>query len=68
MRDGIRAVREGRDPAGVVRDPNARIRIRAQNTILRVAPAATPEADETLLKELGRQVAEGDFLHRFSPV
>jgi nitrite reductase/ring-hydroxylating ferredoxin subunit len=68
VRDGIRAVREGRDPAGVVRDPNARIRTRAQNTILRVAPAATPEADETLLKELGRQVAEGDYLHRLSPV
>jgi nitrite reductase/ring-hydroxylating ferredoxin subunit len=67
VRDGIRAVQEGRDPAGVLRDPAARIRTRAQNTILRVPPAATPEADEQLLKEIGRTVAEGDYLHRFSP-
>jgi hypothetical protein len=67
VRDGIRAVQEGRDPAGVLRDPAARIRTRAQNTILRVPLAATPEADEQLLKEIGRTVAEGDYLHRFSP-
>jgi len=68
VRDGIRAVQEGRDPVGLVRDPNYRIRTRSQNTILRVAPAATPEEDVVLLKGIGREVAEGDYLERFSPV
>jgi hypothetical protein len=68
VREGIRAVQEGRDPAGIHRDPDARIRTRAQNTILRVPPAATPEEDEQLLKELARKVAEGNYLHEFSPV
>jgi nitrite reductase/ring-hydroxylating ferredoxin subunit len=68
IRDGIRDVREGRDPVGVLRDPDATIRTRSQNTVLRVPPAATPEADVQLLKDLGRQVAEGDYLERFAPV
>jgi len=68
VREGIRAVQEGRDPAGIHRDPDARIRTRAQNTILRVPPAATPEEDEVLLKEIARKVAEGNYLHEFSPV
>jgi hypothetical protein len=33
-----------------------------------VPPAETPEADEQLLKDVGRRVAEGDELHRFAPV
>jgi hypothetical protein len=68
IRDGIRDVREGRDPLGVLRDPNATIRTRSQNTVLRVPPAATEEADVQLLKDIGRQVAEGDYLMRFAPV
>jgi hypothetical protein len=68
FRDGIRAVREGRDPLGVVRDPAYRIRSRTQNTVIAVPPAATPEADVQLLKRIGREVAEGDQLHTLPPV
>jgi phenylpropionate dioxygenase-like ring-hydroxylating dioxygenase large terminal subunit len=68
IREGIRAVREGRDPIGIVRDPQGRIRTRTQNTLLRVPPAETPEADLLLLKKIGREVADGDQLHRFPPV
>jgi phenylpropionate dioxygenase-like ring-hydroxylating dioxygenase large terminal subunit len=67
-RDNALAVREGRDPIGVIRDPNAVMRSRAQNTVLRVPPAATPEADIALLKEVGRKVAEGNYLREFPPV
>jgi hypothetical protein len=67
-REGIRAVHEGHDPAGIVRDPQTRIRTRTQNTIVRVAPAVTPEADELLLKNVGRAIAESDLLHTLPPV
>jgi nitrite reductase/ring-hydroxylating ferredoxin subunit len=68
LREGVRAVAAGRDPIGVVRDPGARIRTRAQNTFVRVPPAATPAADARLLKEIGREIAEGDYLQRLQPV
>jgi hypothetical protein len=68
IRDGILAVREGRDPLGVIRDPGARIRTRTQNTLIRVPRAATPADDEQRLKEVGRRIADGDELHAFPPV
>jgi hypothetical protein len=67
VRDGIRAVQEGRDPMGISRDPNDRIRTRTQNTFLPVRVAATPEADVELLKRIGREVAEGTYLHDLAP-
>jgi hypothetical protein len=68
LRDGIRAVKEGRDPLGVVRDPSFRIRSRTQNTVIAVPPAATPEADHALLKKIGLEVAQSDLLHTLPPV
>lgn len=68
IREGIRAVHEGKDPPGIIRDEGKRIRTRTQNTILRIPQAETPEADKNLLREIGREVAEGDHLHRFPPV
>jgi len=68
LRDGVHAVREGRDPLGLERAANAPLRTRTQNTVLPVPPAATPEADVALLKQVGREVAEGDYLRRFPPV
>jgi phenylpropionate dioxygenase-like ring-hydroxylating dioxygenase large terminal subunit len=68
LRDGIRAVAQGRDPVGIVRDPNAKIRTRGQNTIVRARRAATPEADEQLLKNIGREIADGDLLNTLPPV
>jgi phenylpropionate dioxygenase-like ring-hydroxylating dioxygenase large terminal subunit len=67
-REGMRAVKEGKDPLGINRDPNYRIRTRTQNTFVPVPPAATPEADLDLLKRVGREVAEGDHIRRFAPV
>jgi hypothetical protein len=67
LREGMQAVSEGKDPLGINRDPNYRIRTRTQNTFLRVPPAATPEADVALLKEIGRQVAAGNYLNELPP-
>jgi phenylpropionate dioxygenase-like ring-hydroxylating dioxygenase large terminal subunit len=68
LREGIRAVREGRDPMGIHRDANAVLRSRTQNTFVKVPPAATPDAEVALLKKVGRDVSDGDELHRFPPV
>jgi hypothetical protein len=68
LREGVQAVREGRDPAGLNRDPDKPIRSRTQNTVVRVPAAASAQDDVALLKEVGRNVAEGDYLERFPPV
>jgi hypothetical protein len=68
LREGIRAVAEGKDPVGIVRDPRAKIRTRGQNTIVRVPHAATPEEDALLLKRIGREVAESDLVATLPPV
>jgi nitrite reductase/ring-hydroxylating ferredoxin subunit len=67
IRDGVRAVREGRDPVGIVRDPNAVIRTRGQSTVVRIPRAATPEADVALLKKRGREVADQDLFNTLPP-
>ena len=59
---------EGKDPLGISRDPNYRIRTRTQNTFMRVPPAATPEADAALLKQTGREIADSDAVTRLQPV
>ena len=68
LREGIRAIAEGKDPAGILRGENQTLRTRTQNTVVRVPPAATPEADTMLMKQVGREIAEGDQLRRFPPV
>ena len=67
IRDGVRAVREGRDPVGIVRDSNAVIRTRGQSTVVRIPRAATPEADVALLKKRGREVADQDLFNTLPP-
>jgi hypothetical protein len=64
----MRAVKDGKDPLGIHRDPNYRIRTRTQNTFVHAPAAATPEADLLLLKQVGRQVAEAEGLQNSSPV
>ncbi len=59
--DGIRAVRGGRDPKGVVREPNRVIPTYTQHTILRVPRAATPAEDRERLLQVGRLVANGEY-------
>jgi len=55
VRDGIRAVAAGGDPRELARG-EAVIETYAQDTVLRIPPAAEPEADRRLLRETGRRV------------
>jgi len=64
LRAGIRAVKNGQDPKGLVRTPGAPIPTYAQDTVLRVPPEATPEAERALLREIGGKVAEGFYVKR----
>jgi phenylpropionate dioxygenase-like ring-hydroxylating dioxygenase large terminal subunit len=61
VRNGIRAVQRGEDPFGLLRSSSGVIPTYSQNTILRIAPAATSEADRELLREVGRKVAAGHY-------
>jgi hypothetical protein len=58
IRRGIRRVQEGRDPVGLCREAGAVIPTYANDTVVHVPPAATPEADRRLLRETGRKLAE----------
>jgi phenylpropionate dioxygenase-like ring-hydroxylating dioxygenase large terminal subunit len=67
IREGVRAVREGRDPVGIVRDPDTVIRTRGQSTVIRVPRAATPAEDVALLKRVGREIADADLFATLPP-
>jgi phenylpropionate dioxygenase-like ring-hydroxylating dioxygenase large terminal subunit len=58
IRRDIRAVQAGREPKGLCRDAGAAISTYCNDTIVRVPPAATPEADRQLLRETGRRLAD----------
>jgi hypothetical protein len=60
IRDGIRAVKSGRNPLGVHGESKT-ISTYGQDTVVKVPRAATPEADKALLREIGRKVANGAF-------
>jgi hypothetical protein len=59
VRDGIRAVRAGRDPKEILRVAAGPIATACQDTVLRIAPAKDPTVDARLLRETGRSVALG---------
>ena len=59
LRRGIRAVADGQDPMGVFRTDGAPIATFCNNTVVRMPPAATPEADKALMRRTGRRLAEG---------
>jgi hypothetical protein len=56
VRDGIRAVAGGGDPAGAERPEGKVIRTFTQDLVLRIPPASTPEADRRLLRATGRRI------------
>jgi len=58
IRRGIKAVKSGKDPAGVVREDGAVIPTYCNNTVVRIPPAKTPELDKKLLRATGRRLAE----------
>ena len=63
IRDGIRAVKNGKDPLGGNRVLNSEkvIPTYGQDTVVKVPRAPTPEADKKLLREIGRKVAKGEL-------
>ena len=58
VRDGIRAVQDGQDPKGLARDQGKVVSTYANNTVVRVPAAPTPEEDRRLLLETGRKIAQ----------
>jgi hypothetical protein len=56
LREGIQAVKSGRDPRGLSREAGKVIPTYTRDVIMRVPPAATPEEDRQLLLETGRSV------------
>jgi hypothetical protein len=63
IRRGIRAVQAGRDPAGLCRDDGAIVPTYCNDTVMRVPPAATPEEDQKLMREIGWGLAETYLKH-----
>ena len=59
IRKGIRAVKAGGEPVGLFRDGGGVIPTYCNNTVVRVPPAKTPEADKKLMREIGRRLARG---------
>jgi nitrite reductase/ring-hydroxylating ferredoxin subunit len=58
LRRGIRAVKAGEDPLGIIRNGNGVIATYCNNTVVRAPPAATDAADKALMRETGRRLAE----------
>ena len=56
VRDGIRAVAEGKDPWGVDVEEGRVTRTFTQDVVLRIPPAADADADRELLRATGRKV------------
>ena len=57
VREGIRVVQRGEDPRRGLPSTGRAIPTYCRNTVLRVPPAATAEADKELLRHTGRKVA-----------
>jgi hypothetical protein len=58
LREGIRALQRGEDPKRpVVSSVGHAISTYCRNTVLRIPPAETAEADRELLRQTGRKVA-----------
>ena len=58
IRRGIQAVREGREPDGLLIQEGDVIPTYANDTVVRVPPAPTQDEDDKLLRETGRKLAE----------
>ncbi|MCZ6874081.1 MAG: aromatic ring-hydroxylating dioxygenase subunit alpha [bacterium] len=58
IRQGIRAVREGRDPDGVCREAGNIITTYCNDTVVCLPPASTADEERQLLRETGWKLAE----------
>src|SRR5262249_60161111 len=63
IRQGIRAVQNGQDPASLCRDAQAIVPTYCNDTVVRVPPGATPEADLEVMRATGRGLAEAYPAH-----
>jgi hypothetical protein len=61
VRQGIDAVKSGRDPKGVIRDSANSVATFCQNTVLKLPRAATEKEETEILRQTGRRVAEGYY-------
>ncbi len=59
VRDGIRAVAAGQDPWGTHWPEGKVIPTHTQDLVLRLPPAASPEAEKRLRREAGRRAVTG---------
>jgi hypothetical protein len=59
VRRGIRAVQNGQDPEPVMWEEEQVIPTYSNHTVIPIPEVPTPEAEEQLLRETGRHVAEG---------
>ena len=59
VRDGIRAVADGKDPWGTQWPEGATIKTFTQDVVFKIPPAADAEADRQLLRATGRSVVVG---------
>src|SRR5262245_47084802 len=57
LREGIRALQRGEDPKRAVSSVGNTISTYCRNTVVRIPPAETSEADRELLRNTGRKVA-----------
>jgi phenylpropionate dioxygenase-like ring-hydroxylating dioxygenase large terminal subunit len=64
--DGIRAVQRGEEPWRAVSPDGKPLTTYAGNSVIRIPPAPTPDADRALLQETARKVATG-YYHRNPP-
>jgi nitrite reductase/ring-hydroxylating ferredoxin subunit len=67
IREGIRAVQRGESPHQLRSEAGAPIPTYSQITVSPVAPGQTPEEDCEILRETGRQVAQGLRLEAMQP-
>ncbi len=58
MRRGIRAVRAGNDPAGVLREAVAAIPTYCNNTVMHMPPAASEPMDKKMMRAAGMRLAK----------
>ena len=58
VRQGIQAVQKGEDPEGITRKEGDVISTYGNDTVKRIPPAPTPEADRKLLRETGWKWAQ----------
>jgi hypothetical protein len=64
IRRGVRAVQGGDHPAGLCQDADTVIPTYCNDTVVRVPAAETPAADQQLMRETGRRLAQSYLASR----